>query len=99
MSEETKRLLKYDLLCAFKDIWIFVLIALVLQLWCYYMYNKVANMVLLADFAIGMPLFSWGIKDWQIQIRLYVSTGLTRKGIFRVLLMRNMLLIDRKSVV
>lgn len=93
MSEETKRLLKYDLLCALKDILIFVLIVLGVQLWCHYMYKRMANMVFLADFAIGMPLFAWGGKDWLVQIRLYVSTGITRKRIFRVLIMRKLLVI------
>lgn len=88
MSEETKRLLKYDLLCALKDIWIFVLIVLGLQLWCCFMYKTVANAAFLVTFVIGMPIIVWGAKDWQTQIRLYVSSGMTRKGIFRVLLVR-----------
>lgn len=88
MSEETKRLLKYDLLCSVKDILIFGLIMLALQLWCYYMYQTVANAAFLAAFVIGMPIIVWGVKDWQTQIRLYVSSGMTRKGIFQVLLMR-----------
>lgn len=88
MSEETKRLLKYDLLCAVKDILIFVLIILALQLWCHFMYKTVANVAFLAAFVIGMPIIVWGAKDWQTQIRLYVSSGMTRKGIFKVLLVR-----------
>ncbi len=93
MSKETKRLLKYDLLCALKDIWIFVLIVLGLQLWCYFMYKAVANAAFLVTFVIGMPIIVWGIKDWQTQIRLYVSSGMTRKGIFKVLLMRYVIIV------
>lgn len=88
MSEETKRLLKYDLLCAVKDILIFALIVVGLRLWCYFMYKTVANEALLAAFVIGMSIIVWGVKDWQTQIRLYVSSGMTRKGIFKVLLTR-----------
>lgn len=88
MSEETKRLLKYDLLCAFKDISVFVLIVLALQLWCYFMYKTVANAAFLVTFVIGMPIVVWGAKDWLTQIRLYVSSGMTRKRIFKVLLLR-----------
>lgn len=91
MSEETKRLLKYDLLCSVKDILVFVLIVLGLQLWCYFVYKTVTNAAFLAAFVIGMPIILWGAKDWQTQIRLYVSSGMTRKGIFKVLLMRYVL--------
>lgn len=93
MSEETKRLFKYDLLCAVKDIWIFVLIVLGLQLWCYFMYKTVANAAFSAAFVIGMPIIIWGIKDWQTQIRLYVSSGMTRKRIFKVLVMRYVIIL------
>lgn len=93
MSEETKRLLKYDLLCAVKDISVFVLIVLALQLWCYFMYKTVANAAFFVVFVIGMPIVVWGIKDWQTQIRLYVSSGMTRKGIFEVLLMRYVIIV------
>ena len=93
MSEETKRLLKYDLLCAVKDILVFVLIMLALQLWFHFMYKAVANVAFLAAFVIGMPIIVWGLKDWQTQIRLYVSSGMTRKGIFKVLLMRYVIII------
>lgn len=89
MSEETKRLLKYDLLCAFKDICVFVLIMMGLQVWCYFMYQVEANTVLLVVYVIGTIMIVWGSKDWQVQIRLYVSAGMTRKRIFRVLLIRS----------
>lgn len=79
MSEETKRLLKYDLLCALKDILIFVLIALGVQLWCHYMYKRMANMVFLADFAIGMPLFAWGGKGLAGSDKIVCQHGNNQK--------------------
>lgn len=89
MSEETKRLLKYDLISAFKDLWIFILIVLGLEAWCYFMYKTVPNIAILTAFVTGIVMMAWGSKDWQTQIRMYVSAGMTRKRIFRVLLTRN----------
>ena len=83
MSEETKRLLKYDMRSVFKDMWVFVLIIIGLWLWCYLIYDTMANAVLLICFV------DFGLRDWQIQIRMYVSAGMSRKGIFQVLNIRN----------
>lgn len=89
MSEETKRLLKYDLISALRDLWIFILIVLGLEAWCYFMYKTVPNVAILTAFVTGIVMMAWGAKDWQTQIRMYVSAGMTRKRIFRVLLTRN----------
>lgn len=92
MSEETKRLLKCDLRYVFKDALVFVLIMAGLQLWCYLLYDKVANMVLLVSFITSLILLSIRAKDWQVQIRMYVSSGMSRKVIFQVLNIRNAIL-------
>lgn len=89
MSEETKRLLKYDMRSVFKDMWAFVLIVIGLWIWCYLIYDTVANAVLLICFVAGMMFLNMGVRDWQIQIRMYVSAGMSRKGIFQVLNIRN----------
>lgn len=93
MREETKRLLKYDLLSAFLDLRIFILIVLALEAWCYFAYKMVPNIAILIAFVTGIVMMTWGSKDWQTQIRMYVSAGMTRKRIFRVLLTRNMAVI------
>lgn len=89
MSEETKRLLKYDLRCTVKNIWVLVLIVTGLWLWCYLIYDTVANAALLISFVAGMLFLNMGVMDWQVQIRMYVSAGMSRKGIFQVLNIRN----------
>ncbi len=89
MREGTKRLLKCDLMFVFKDIWVWFLVVAGLQIWFYLFYNTVANAALLISFVVGVCLLSTSVKDWQAQIRMYVSAGISRKGIFQVLLIRN----------
>lgn len=93
MKEGTKRLLKCDLLFVFKDIWVWLLVVIGLQIWFYFLYNAVANAALLLNFVTGVCLLSTSVKDWQSQIRVYVSAGMSRKGIFQVLLIRNAALV------
>lgn len=93
MSEETKRLLKCDLIYVFKDIWVFALVLAGLWLWCYLLYDTSANAVLLVNFITGVMLLSENVRDWQVQIRMYVSTSMSRKVIFRVLNIRNAILL------
>lgn len=93
MSKETRSLLKYDLLSMLRDFWLYIPVIAVLLLWCYLFYGIVGDVVILISFLIGMQLLAGNIKDWQSQIRMYVSAGMTRKGIFQVLLIRNGMLI------
>lgn len=98
MSDKTKRLLEYDMIGMLKDFLSAFFIYLGIVIWIGLIQRTIPNIWGMMLF-IGATLnITECMKDWQVQIRMYISMGMTRKEIFQVIFIRNMVLILLESL-
>lgn len=88
MSEEMKGLLKYDTGKTARGFLMIVPCVIGLLLWFWLLLGEFVNPFLLLLLYANMMILNWSMADWQREIGSYISMGMTRKNIFRVMLVR-----------
>lgn len=92
MSEDIKRLLKCDFRYTMQNMKQIVISIVGLLLWFAFLFEKVVDVYLLLIMFMGIIMITLSIADWQYRNSLYVSMGVRRKNLHKVIMIRGIML-------
>lgn len=92
MSDETKRLLKCDFEYSMQNVGLIVMAVVALTLWFFVRYGEIVDMFLLLFMFIGIIMITISVSDWQFRNGLYLSMGVSRKNVYKVIVCRGIFL-------
>lgn len=91
MNDGMKRLMGYEGTCVIHGIGEIILVGTGVILWFLLLYGKVINLMFAVTALTCLLILSCSVRDWQLNIRTYISMGITRKSTFMAIVIRGIL--------